>query len=46
MSQMLAMKLTESLNIRRISNRVTSTIQVNIKETFVGNDGFLQTFLW
>ena len=35
------MKLTESINICYISDRVTCTVKVNIKETFMGNDGFL-----
>ena len=40
------MKLTESKNICCTSDRVTCTIKVNIKETFMGNDGFLQMFIW
>ena len=39
-------KLTESRNICYISDRVACTIKVNIKETFMGNDGFLQIFMW
>ena len=39
------MKLTESTNIFYISDRVASTIKVNIKENFTGNYGFLQMFL-
>ena len=34
------MKLTESRNIWYVSTRAASTIKVNIKETFTGNDGF------
>ena len=36
------MKLTESTNICCISNKVACTIKVNVKETFMGNDSFLQ----
>ena len=42
MSQVWAMKLTESINICYISVRVAHTINVNIKEIFTGNTGFLQ----
>ena len=40
------MKVTESINICCIIDRVACTIKVNIKETFMGNDGFLQMFIW
>ena len=40
------MKLTESTNICYSSHKIISTIKVNIKETFMGNDGFLQMLLW
>ena len=40
------MKLTESKNICYISDRVASTIKVNIKETFMKNDGFPKMFMW
>ena len=40
------MKLTESMNTCCTSDRVASTIKVNIKETFMGNQGFLQVFMW
>ena len=40
------MKLTESTNTCHITDRVASTIKVNIKETFMGNDSFLQMFMW
>ena len=46
MLQGWTMKLTESTNICCTSDRVTCTIKVNIKETFMGNDGFLQMFIW
>ena len=47
MSHVWTMKLTESINIYYISVRVAHTIKVNIKETFTGNNGFLQMFiLW
>ena len=41
MSQICTMKLTESINICYFSVRVVRTI----KETFMGNDGFLQIFI-
>ena len=41
MSQVWTMKLTESINICYFSVRVARTI----KETFMGNDGFLQIFI-
>ena len=40
------MKLTESINICYVSVRVSRTIKVNIKETFMGNDGFLRMLIW
>ena len=40
------MKLTESTNIFCTSDKVVRTIKVNIKETFMGNDGFLQMCIW
>ena len=40
------MKLTESVNICYVSVRVSHTIKMNIKETFMGNDPFLQMFIW
>ena len=39
------MKLTESTD-NWTSNRVAYTIKVNIKETFMGNESFLQMFMW
>ena len=39
-------KSTESTNIYYISDRVATTTKVNIKKTFMGNDGFLKTFKW
>ena len=44
--QVWTMKLTESTNNCYISDRVACTIKVNIKETIMGNDGFLQMFMW
>ena len=38
------MKLTESTDICT-SKRVACTIEVNIKETFMGNEGLLQMFM-
>ena len=39
------MKLTASTNFCYISDRNACTVKVNIKETFMGNNGFLQTFI-
>ena len=39
MLQAWNMKLTESTNICCTSDKKTCTIKVNIKETFMGNDG-------
>ena len=39
------MKFTESKNLWYISVRVTCTSKWNIKETFMGNQGFVQIFL-
>ena len=36
------MKLTESTNICYVSDRVACITKVNIKETLIGNDPFLQ----
>ena len=44
--QMWTMKLTESMNICYISDRVACTIKVNIKESFMENCGFLQMDLY
>ena len=38
MSQVRAVKLTESINICYINDMVTCTVKVNIKETFMGKD--------
>ena len=43
--QVWTMKLTESMDTCT-SDRVACTIKVNIKETFMGNEGFLQMFMW
>ena len=40
MLQVLTMKLTESRNICYISDRFSSTIKGNSKETFLENNGF------
>ena len=40
------MKLTESTNICRASDRVACTIKMSIKETFMENNGFLQMYIW
>ena len=39
------MKLTESADTCT-SDRVDCTIKINIKETFMENEGFLQMFMW
>ena len=44
--QMWTMKLTESMNICYISDRIACTIKVNIKESFMENCGFLQMDLY
>ena len=44
-SHLWTSKLTESKNIFCISGRVACTIKLNIKETFMGNNGFLQRFM-
>ena len=46
MLQAWTMKLTESTNICHFSDRFATTIKVNIKETFLGKDGFLRMFIW
>ena len=45
-SQMWTMKLTASTNFCYISDRVVCKVKLNIKETFMGNNGFLTTFMW
>ena len=40
MSQLWAMKLTESMNICYVSDRVHFAIKMNVKETFMENDSF------
>ena len=39
------MKLTQSTDTCT-GDRVTCAIKVNIKETFMGNKGFLKMFMW
>ena len=46
MLQMWTIKLTESTNKVCTSDRTVRTIKVNMKERFIGNDGFLQIFMW
>ena len=49
MSQVWTMKLTASTKFCYISDRnvckVKENIKENIKETFIGDNGFLQTFI-
>ena len=45
MSQVWTMKLTESIDICYVSVRGSRTIKVNMKETFMGNDPFLQMII-
>ena len=40
------MKLTKSTTICYISDSVPCITKVNVIETFMGNDGFLQMFMW
>ena len=44
--QVWTMNLNESIDISYVSVRVSRTFKVNIKETFMGNDSFLQLFIW
>ena len=37
-------KLTESTEICYVSDTVASTIKMNVKETFLGNDSFRKRF--
>ena len=46
MPQVWTIKLTASMNICYVSVTVARTIKVNIKENFMGNDGFLRMFMW
>ena len=46
MSQVWTMKLTELMNICYVNVRVSRTVKVNIKETFMGNNPLLQMFIW
>ena len=46
MSQVWTMELTESMNNCYVSVRVSCTIKLTIKETFMGNNPFLQMFIW
>ena len=43
---MWTIKLTESTNNFYTSDRAVRTIKVDMKERFIGNDGFLQIFVW
>ena len=46
MLQVCTMKLTESTNICHFSDKFATTIKVNIKGIFMGNDVFLKMFIW
>ena len=46
MLQMCTIKLIQSTNNFCTSDRAIRTIKVNMKERFIGNDGFLQIFMW
>ena len=46
MLQMWTIKLTESTNNFCNSDRAVRKIKVNMKEKFIGNDGFLQIYMW
>ena len=46
MLQVFTLTLTESTNICCPSTRVVCTTKVDIKETLIANDGFLQMFIW
>ena len=43
---MWTIKLTESTNNFGVSDRAVCTVKLNMKERFIGNDGFLQIFMW
>ena len=43
---MWTMKLTESMSNFCTSDRAVHAIKVNMKERFIGHDGFLQIFIW
>ena len=45
MLQVWIIKSNESTNTCCTSDRVAYTTKVNIKKTFTGNDGLLQTFI-
>ena len=45
MSQVRTIKLTESMNICYISDKVACTIKVNVEKTFMGKNGFLYNVL-
>ena len=45
MSQVWAMKLTESMNICYVSDRVHFAIKMNVKETFMENDVFAYVYV-
>ena len=40
MSQVLTMTLAESTNVCYITDTVACTVKLNIKDTFLGNNGF------
>ena len=46
MSQVWTIKLTEAMNICYVSFRISRTIKENMKETFMGNNSFLQIAIW
>ena len=43
--QIWTIKLTQSKNGFCVSDRVACTIKMNIKRTFMGNNGFLQKLM-
>ena len=46
MSQVRTIKLTESINICYISDKVAFTIKDNVEKVFIGKNGFLYMFMW
>ena len=44
--QMWTIKLTELTNNFCTSERAVRTVKLVLKERFIGNDGFLQIFMW
>ena len=46
MPEVFTVESTESVNFFYITHRVTCTIKLNIKETFLENKSLWQMFIW